>query len=131
GALTAGRQGRPADAHGGRRGGVRSGLRGRLRGGSVRRPRVGRGRAWAARAALRDLIYDPDGLPAEWPDVAAVRVNRGREADGKRTPLNPPTQPPRPRLSSAPGPSGRAEGRANAGRSRERLRSPRAFPASA
>jgi predicted transposase YbfD/YdcC len=32
------------------------------------------------------VVYDPDGLPPEWPDVAAVvQVNRVREAGGKRT----------------------------------------------
>jgi predicted transposase YbfD/YdcC len=31
-------------------------------------------------------IYDPEGLPPEWPDVAAVvQVNREREVEGKRT----------------------------------------------
>jgi predicted transposase YbfD/YdcC len=31
------------------------------------------------------VIYDPDGLPAEWPDVAAVvQVNREREHGGER-----------------------------------------------
>lgn len=32
------------------------------------------------------VIYDPEGLPPEWPDVAAViLVGRGREVKGKRT----------------------------------------------
>jgi predicted transposase YbfD/YdcC len=32
------------------------------------------------------VIYDPAGLPADWPDVAAVvQVNRERELDGERT----------------------------------------------
>src|SRR5215218_6805844 len=32
------------------------------------------------------VVYDPRGLPGEWPDVAAVvQVNRVREAGGKRT----------------------------------------------
>jgi predicted transposase YbfD/YdcC len=32
------------------------------------------------------VIYDPTGLPAEWPDVAAVvQVNREREVAGERT----------------------------------------------
>lgn len=32
------------------------------------------------------VIYDPKGLPPEWPDVAAVvQVNREREVDGERT----------------------------------------------
>jgi predicted transposase YbfD/YdcC len=32
------------------------------------------------------VITEPEGLPAEWPDVAAVvQVNREREVDGKRT----------------------------------------------
>src|SRR4051812_21578354 len=32
------------------------------------------------------VIYDPAGLPAEWPDVAAVvQVNREREVGGQRT----------------------------------------------
>lgn len=32
------------------------------------------------------VVYDPEGLPSEWPDVAAVvQVNREREIDGKRT----------------------------------------------
>jgi predicted transposase YbfD/YdcC len=31
------------------------------------------------------VVYDPDGLPAEWPDVAAVvQVNRERELGGER-----------------------------------------------
>ena len=31
------------------------------------------------------VVYDPDGLPAEWPDVAAVvQVNREREVGGER-----------------------------------------------
>lgn len=32
------------------------------------------------------VVYDPEGLPTEWPDVAAVvQVNREREVAGKRT----------------------------------------------
>jgi predicted transposase YbfD/YdcC len=32
------------------------------------------------------VIHDPPGLPADWPDAAAVvQVNREREADGQRT----------------------------------------------
>src|SRR3954469_1781102 len=32
------------------------------------------------------VVYDPQGLPAEWPDVAAVvQVNREREVRGERT----------------------------------------------
>jgi predicted transposase YbfD/YdcC len=32
------------------------------------------------------VVYGPDGLPAEWPDVAAVvQVNREREVGGERT----------------------------------------------
>ena len=32
------------------------------------------------------VLYDPPGVPADWPDVAAVvQVNREREADGERT----------------------------------------------
>ena len=32
------------------------------------------------------VIYDPQGLPADWPDVAAVvQVNREREVGGERT----------------------------------------------
>ena len=32
------------------------------------------------------VVYDPQGLPPEWPDVAAVvQVNREREVGGKRT----------------------------------------------
>jgi predicted transposase YbfD/YdcC len=32
------------------------------------------------------VVYDPDGLPSEWPDVAAVvQVNRERERGGQRT----------------------------------------------
>jgi predicted transposase YbfD/YdcC len=32
------------------------------------------------------VVYDPTGLPAEWPDVkAVVQVNREREVDGKNT----------------------------------------------
>src|SRR4051812_34458376 len=32
------------------------------------------------------VVYDPDGLPSEWPDVAAaVQVNREREVGGERT----------------------------------------------
>ena len=32
------------------------------------------------------VVYDPEGLPAEWPDVAAVvQVNREREVGGERT----------------------------------------------
>jgi hypothetical protein len=32
------------------------------------------------------VIFDPDGLPPEWPDMAAViLVGREREAKGKRT----------------------------------------------
>ena len=32
------------------------------------------------------VVYDPVGLPAEWPDVAAVvLVNREREVGGERT----------------------------------------------
>ena len=31
------------------------------------------------------VVYDPDGIPAEWPDVAAVvQVNREREVGGER-----------------------------------------------
>src|SRR5206468_6907706 len=31
------------------------------------------------------VVYDPPGLPAEWPDVAAVvQVNREREVGGQR-----------------------------------------------
>ena len=32
------------------------------------------------------VVYDPEGLPADWPDVAAVvQVNREREVGGERT----------------------------------------------
>ena len=32
------------------------------------------------------VVYNPEGLPAEWPDVAAVvQVNREREVGGERT----------------------------------------------
>jgi predicted transposase YbfD/YdcC len=32
------------------------------------------------------VVYDPEGLPPDWPDVAAVvQVNREREVEGKRT----------------------------------------------